>query len=1346
MKIYALVVAAIVAAPPAWAGADNCTGTITYEGTKTFNVVDPDASQIVTRGPTFKWTECKDGTTHGLANYYRLWVTTDGVTRCRFFYWNQAACNGTTCNVAAAASTFDPGNGTVYVDAFNALPSGASTGMWGRGSGDAACAMTGIVGTAKRESGSSGSTPFKIKPDATTIVSPASGKAVATHRPTLTWNKVTGADRYELRADGPESQTAMALASVCGATTCELAWPNDALYPEKWTFRVRVWTDPANVASDWSAPLAITLNAVPPVTDAERVGARMIGETEMFVRDQACPNGVECLASDINRDGRVDFVQIDRDGILGAAGNVWVSYSNGWTFLNPRIQARCTAGELCRFAVLDDDVVLLRFRRSMREVWKSAVGDDHASIADVRVHADFCGPGAKCFAADVTGDGKTDLIAIDPQIGLSVSTYAGGAFENAVSQTTPDVTCLQQRQCFLGDLDGDRKAELIMAGFTDAQQSARPTETIELAPGGKFARRSWGPATCQGRQCFVGDIDGDGLTDLLILKAASLTIYRPQQSELVHAGSMRIPTCATSRCFLADASHDGRFDWWQIDVHGTIRVFPNDDSIDRLERAVLALTTGSQDYLRYSWSESGALIDDGMLAWDPDYTPSERLRWSYPPRPQPAVSKAAWNAERTRLLAQIDNEISLVLGAVPPESTAMDVVTQRRWQRWIGKVVAARAAVLAAPRFGSSRYVSTESCGNIVLHDRYVLDDGAHLEGSYLSRYYDALRAVTETERVQLASGALTGISEGFRCLSQAELAVLDTAFSDAVAMTMRDLLARGQPFLARRTLDRSLPILLLTFDAVHHFRAPASWRLLVAKITGTTLTLGAKPTIATDYAAAAADLTTVVMQLYRGPHRASADDHQLTLDEIGLWLPDIQRGNRLARIGDSFLPEELLRGFIDMRNLGEGDCQLYEVIGFGMKCPSAKTCGAAAAISDPDDMLLPGDAGDEYSHFFTRRSQHRTNNNCDSPGSPVPPGLDCVGVPARSTRGRFSRDPEIDRLLSCTMEALGGGGTTTVAADLEINSTCLVGQPDTHNRSAVSVASSWSTWSDLQRMLSEGGSTNTFFGRTRDDYANLLVRIDTPGGGTPLSLTDAHSVLGMIGDMMLAGPAVPVARSLDGPAIVLSVALGGDAVAVYYDPEALASVTETGGDLERALSSAYAGAIARLALKLASDAGRTQHTYDGNSTEPTDPPPDDPPETGDDTQKLCTADTSCGGSCGMENSLLQRMTSCLEQPAPVTPESIMCEYAVDYCANRPFGELNGALGSSCMPPVSITNNSDCFAVNCSDSGPITSACCGAFETGAMPEIFVWSPDPGPMPPPPAMQIWSELPFAADPP
>jgi hypothetical protein len=33
-----------------------------------------------------------------------------------------------------------------------------------------------------------------------------------------------------------------------------------------------------------------------------------------------------------------------------------------------------------------------------------------------------------------------------------------------------------------------------------------------------------------------------------------------------------------------------------------------------------------------------------------------------------------------------------------------------------------------------------------------------------------------------------------------------------------------------------------------------------------------------------------------------------------------------------------------------------------------------------------------------------------------------------------------------------------------------------------------------------------------------------------------------------------------------------------------------------------------------------------------------------------------------------------------------------------------------------------------------------------MPEIFVWSPDPGPMPPPPAMQIWSELPFAADPP
>jgi len=248
------------------------------------------------------------------------------------------------------------------------------------------------------------------------------------------------------------------------------------------------------------------------------------------------PVGGQCFDADFNGDGKTDLACSDGvDGTWSVAlstGSGWntTPWSGGAVVPLP-MTGQCFSGDFDGNGKVDLgcwtgssgswNVVLSTGSGWQSEGWNNGpVPIYEWNVIPV---------GGQCFAIDLNSDGKTDITCPttvtscgDPygctNGSWSASLSTGSGWKGGLWIGGPGVAMPVSDQCFSGDFNADHKADLACwTGFAGGVWG------ISLSTGSGWQSESWsgGPAPVEewnvvpvGGQCFTGDFNGDGVTDV----------------------------------------------------------------------------------------------------------------------------------------------------------------------------------------------------------------------------------------------------------------------------------------------------------------------------------------------------------------------------------------------------------------------------------------------------------------------------------------------------------------------------------------------------------------------------------------------------------------------------------------------------------------------------------------------------------------------------------------------------------------------------------------------------------------------------------------------------------------
>ena len=176
--------------------------------------------------------------------------------------------------------------------------------------------------------------------------------------------------------------------------------------------------------------------------------------------------------ADVNADGRADLIILNHgaDDVAGAA-TARVALSTGSHFVypaNPVWNASwCATYQTCLFADLNGDhrADMVAFTPTAGTVWAS-LSTGVAFSANAIWNKFFCIKGEVCALGDVDGDGRADAILFKPHAtgaqkgNVLVARSTGSGF--APVRTGHGFFCIDLEQCLVGDVNGDRRADIVL--------------------------------------------------------------------------------------------------------------------------------------------------------------------------------------------------------------------------------------------------------------------------------------------------------------------------------------------------------------------------------------------------------------------------------------------------------------------------------------------------------------------------------------------------------------------------------------------------------------------------------------------------------------------------------------------------------------------------------------------------------------------------------------------------------------------------------------------------------------------------------------------------------------------
>jgi hypothetical protein len=230
----------------------------------------------------------------------------------------------------------------------------------------------------------------------------------------------------------------------------------------------------------------------------------------------AVPISNQCTTGDFNGDGLTDLICYGGDGdwYLGiSTGNGFTprSWPGGLAPATP-ITNQCTTGDFDG----DGRTDLICYDGGDGGAWTVAfsTGDSFTAQTYTTGIAVASPITNQCMTGDFNGDGMTDLICYTGSGGVWVvglSTGSGFIALGWSSNLAPAIPI--RNQCTNGDFNGDGMTDLVCTGGAGDWYTSTST-------GIAFAKTSWGngsfaPGVPITNHCTSGDLNGDGMTDLI---------------------------------------------------------------------------------------------------------------------------------------------------------------------------------------------------------------------------------------------------------------------------------------------------------------------------------------------------------------------------------------------------------------------------------------------------------------------------------------------------------------------------------------------------------------------------------------------------------------------------------------------------------------------------------------------------------------------------------------------------------------------------------------------------------------------------------------------------------------
>lgn len=137
---------------------------------------------------------------------------------------------------------------------------------------------------------------------------------------------------------------------------------------------------------------------------------------------------------------------------------------------------------------------------------------------------------------DLDGDDKPDLAVVnlnDHTVSVLMNSSTGGAINTSSFAAKVDFTTgTSPRALAIGDLDGDGKQELVIANDGDNTVSVlKNTSSVGVIDATSFASKIDFETETGVRSVAIGDLDGDGISDLVVGNDFSASLYRHTISE-----------------------------------------------------------------------------------------------------------------------------------------------------------------------------------------------------------------------------------------------------------------------------------------------------------------------------------------------------------------------------------------------------------------------------------------------------------------------------------------------------------------------------------------------------------------------------------------------------------------------------------------------------------------------------------------------------------------------------------------------------------------------------------------------------------------------------------------------